>query len=126
MMRSWARRSRDAATIFIALVICCVDLTAGMRRRRSNTEGMGVALPRGRLRRRSERVAEFLERRVEVGLERVVDLLLVGERGQEIGLARLEELIEIGLVAARVLEGDGVEIAVGRRVDDDHLLLDRE
>ena len=27
-MRSCARRSFDAATIFIALVICCVDLTA--------------------------------------------------------------------------------------------------
>ena len=39
-MRSCARRSRDAATIFIALVICCVDLTARIRRRMSMSEGM--------------------------------------------------------------------------------------
>ena len=35
-MRSCARRSLDAATIFIAFVICCVDLTARMRRRISD------------------------------------------------------------------------------------------
>src|SRR6185295_6465191 len=83
MMRSWARRSRDAATIFIALVICCVDLTARMRRRRSNSEGMEV-LRRCRLARRQERLAELLERVVEIALDRVVDLLLVGVRGEQI------------------------------------------
>ena len=40
-IRSCARRSREAATIFIALVICCVDLTARIRRRISNKDGMG-------------------------------------------------------------------------------------
>src|SRR5262245_2214579 len=40
MMRSCARRSFDAATIFIALVICCVFLTARIRRRRSIRDGM--------------------------------------------------------------------------------------
>src|SRR5215212_6616107 len=39
-MRSCARRSLDAATIFMALVICCVDLTARTRRRISNREGI--------------------------------------------------------------------------------------
>ena len=38
MMRSCARRSFDAATIFIALVICCVFFTARTRRRRSISE----------------------------------------------------------------------------------------
>ena len=32
---SWARRSLLAATSFMARVICCVDLTERMRRRRS-------------------------------------------------------------------------------------------
>jgi hypothetical protein len=40
MIRSCARRSFDAATIFIALVICCVFLTARIRRRRSINDGM--------------------------------------------------------------------------------------
>src|SRR5438876_9618399 len=40
MIRSCARRSFDAATIFIALVICCVFLTARIRRRRSMREGI--------------------------------------------------------------------------------------
>jgi hypothetical protein len=39
-MRSCARRSREAATIFMALVICCVDLTARTRRRMSRREGI--------------------------------------------------------------------------------------
>ena len=38
--RSCARRSFDAATIFMALVICCVDLTARMRRRMSMRDGI--------------------------------------------------------------------------------------
>src|SRR5262249_60547825 len=40
MMRSCERRSFDAATIFIALVICCVFFTARIRRRRSISEGI--------------------------------------------------------------------------------------
>jgi hypothetical protein len=40
MIRACARRSFDAATIFIAFVICCVFLTARIRRRRSISEGI--------------------------------------------------------------------------------------
>ena len=43
MIRSCARRSFDAATIFIALVICCVFLTARIRRRRSISDGIYAA-----------------------------------------------------------------------------------
>ena len=42
MMRSCARRSFDAATIFIALVICCVFFTARIRRRRSISDGISI------------------------------------------------------------------------------------
>ena len=41
--RSCARRSFDAATIFIAFVICCVDFTARMRRRMSMSDGIGLS-----------------------------------------------------------------------------------
>src|SRR6266446_6151586 len=40
IIRSCARRSFDAATIFMALVICCVFLTARIRRRRSIRDGI--------------------------------------------------------------------------------------
>ena len=44
MIRSCARRSFDAATIFMALVICCVFFTARTRRRRSISDGMSYTL----------------------------------------------------------------------------------
>ena len=40
MMRSCALRRREAAIIFMAFVICCVDLTARIRRRMSIREGI--------------------------------------------------------------------------------------
>ena len=45
-IRSWARRSFDDETIFMAFVICCVDLTARTRRRMSISDGM--AFPQDR------------------------------------------------------------------------------
>ena len=38
--RSWARRSFDEATIFMAFVICCVDFVARTRRLRSISDGI--------------------------------------------------------------------------------------
>src|SRR4029453_4799115 len=91
-MRSCARRSRDAATIFIALVICWVDLTARIRRRISSNEGMrqfvppvraGSAAPARCLGRRllrcREVLPELLQRLIQILLDRIVDLLFVGE-----------------------------------------------
>ena len=40
-IRSCARRSFAAATIFMARVICCVFLTDAMRLRMSRSEAMG-------------------------------------------------------------------------------------
>ena len=66
-MRSCARRSRDAATIFIALVICCVDLTARIRRRMSISDGIVTLACHARYAaavflRRGELLAELLQR----------------------------------------------------------------
>ena len=41
-MRSCARRSFDDETIFMAFVICCVDLVARTRRRMSIRDGIGL------------------------------------------------------------------------------------
>src|SRR5215207_6409226 len=76
-MRSCERRSFEAETIFMALVICCVDLTARTRRRMSISEGMGFDLRLGR--RAGERLAELRQRRVDLRLQRVVERLLLGD-----------------------------------------------
>src|SRR3954469_10103401 len=98
-MRSCARRRRDAATIFIAFVICCVDLTARIRRRMSRREGMSSRLsPPSRGRRfpgGSEVLPELLQRLIQICLDRIVDLLLVGERREQLRLARVGEPVQL-------------------------------
>src|SRR3990167_9410478 len=102
-MRSWARRSFDAATIFIALVICWVFLTERIRRRRSINEdiyrawgfgprawGLRPPASGGGLS-RCEVASEFLHRRVERGLQLIVQLLLLGDAAEDVRVARLDE-----------------------------------
>src|SRR5258708_16072067 len=81
-IRSWVRRSRDAATIFIAFVICCVDFTARMRRRISNSDGI-YPLRRRRLVRGGGCLPELLERAVEPPLAGVFAPLLLPELRQQ-------------------------------------------
>src|SRR6476659_5402392 len=96
--RSCARRSFDAATIFIAFVICCVFLTARIRRRRSISDGIchdrsrgarravwsaksasaaaglgGRRLSGGEVRRK------LLHHRVELALQLIVEGLFLGD-----------------------------------------------
>src|SRR5215212_6716035 len=107
MIRSCARRSFDAATIFIALVICCVFLTARIRRRRSINDGICVLEPNAKTAKTAKncclfaRFADFalLSRcglsRQEVGGERlyrgvqrafqlIVQLLLLADAAQDL------------------------------------------
>src|SRR5882672_12681247 len=127
-MRSCARRSFEAATIFIALVICCVDLTARTRRRISRSDGIvssfqlvarsfssasltrhySAALRCSAFPSRGERVAEFLERLVQVGLDLIVDLLLLRERRQQLAPSRVERLEQIRLVGIDLIDLDAV------------------
>src|SRR4029079_4573693 len=87
IMRSCARRSFDAATIFIAFVICCVFFTARTRRRRSIRDGIRVLRRRGfaggELRR------DLLHRLGQRALQRVVELLLLGYPAQHLRVPRL-------------------------------------
>src|SRR5438874_2105721 len=99
-MRSCARRSFAAATIFMALVICCVFLTLRMRRRRSMVLGIGFQVlrdcvfhttcRRGVLGPLSWRPCRLRGEHVRV----VADVLLLelGHRGAEVALQLLVEL----------------------------------
>src|SRR5579864_7303193 len=98
MMRSCARRSFEAATIFIALVICCVFLTARIRRRRSISDGMGrPRASRGARLSRGEVARKFLHGRVERALQLFVKLLLLDDAAQNGRVAGFEELVQLDL-----------------------------
>src|SRR5260221_14571081 len=90
MIRSCARRSFDAATIFIALVICCVFFTARIRRRRSIRGGI---LGRRRLSRR-EVAGKLLEGVLERTLQLIVELLLLDDPAKQLRVSRLDERVE--------------------------------
>src|SRR6185369_13161669 len=103
MIRSCARRSFDAATIFIALVICCVFLTARIRRRRSISDGM--VSRRGRLP-GSEVAGELFHRAVQGRLQLIVELLLLPDAAEHLRVPRFEVLIQLALEVANVRDGD--------------------
>src|SRR5713101_9771339 len=71
---SCARRSRAAATNFIARVICWVFFTERMRRRKSRREGMGLLL-----RRRREALLESVKSLLDFGLDGIVEGFLVAD-----------------------------------------------
>src|SRR4051812_12305896 len=125
--RSCARLRREAAIIFIAFVICCVDLTARIRRRRSISDGIvlspGPLRDRGLLR-SCKPAAEFLQRRFDLRLQVVVDRLLLGDAAEHVRVARLKIAIEVVFVPAHVLDRYVIEETLGRGIDDGHLLLD--
>src|SRR6476659_2510444 len=95
--RSCARRSFEAATIFIAFVICCVFLTARIRRRRSISDGiwtlpaLGAFWPScdGCLPGR-EIACEFLHSSVESALQLIVELLLLDNPREHPRISRLD------------------------------------
>src|SRR5438034_131339 len=123
MMRSCARRSFDAATIFIALVICCVFLTARIRRRRSMSDGIRLS---GSCLSGREALRELLDRRLECRLERIVELLLLADIGEHFRIPRFDEEIQLRLEVAHLGDGNRIEVAVRAGIDDRHLALDRQ
>src|SRR5687768_3034231 len=135
-VRSCARRSFDAATIFMALVICCVDFTARMRRRMSNSDGMvssyqlsavgSLRAFSSRFRRRRELVAELLQGLIQVRLDLVGELALLGDRLQQLRPSGVEELEQLDLEVAHALDRHRVEEALVRSVDDDDLFAHRQ
>src|SRR5688572_27076276 len=131
--RSCARFRREAAIIFIALVICCVDLTARIRRRRSMRDGISLAHSFTRragsrdcrcLTSSQELLVEFLKCRLQSRLQVVVQDLLFGDARENGRVACLDEAVEILFVPAQVLDRHRIEEALRRGVDDRDLLLD--
>src|SRR5205085_12181576 len=115
MACSWARRSLAAATIFMALVIFCVDWTLRILNRK--VLRLGIAALR-----------ELLGEVGQEGLQLVIclldDLALVADRAQDraLGAQRIQHL---ALVLADAVDRQGVEEAAGSGIDRSHLLLDR-
>src|SRR5262249_28117225 len=105
---SCARRSFAAATIFIALVICCVERTVALRFRRAFRLGMDS---------RREVLPEVRERGVELDLHVVRQVLLLADQLQDVGVLCLEEGVELALVALDRAHRQGIQVSVGRRVD---------
>ena len=69
---------------------------------------------------------EFLQRRIQIGLERIVERLLLLDRRQHAAVTRAHELDELVLRGADVGHRDFVEEAVDAGVEDRDLLLDRQ
>src|SRR5688572_24083615 len=126
MTFSCARRSFDAATIFMAFVICWVDFTARTRRRMSISEGTNdcSCCFSCRRRRRRELFPEVFERTLERGLDLIVQDLLLDNAGEHAGVTGFEESIQPFLVGPQFLDRHAVKVAIGRGEDDRHLLLD--
>src|SRR5476651_2780371 len=119
MACSWARRSLAAATIFMALVIFCVDWTLRIRKRKVLRLGIGAE--------RSLCLSELLDEVAEERLQLVVglldDLALVADRGQDRALGA-QRLVHLPLELADAGDRQGVEEAAGAGIERDDLLFD--
>src|ERR1700757_2096954 len=115
MACSWARRSLAAATIFMALVIFCVDWTLRILNRKVLRLGIGVL---------RELLGEVGQKRLQLVVGLLDDLALVADRGQDraLGAQRIEQM---ALVLADAIDRQAVEEAPGARVDRGDLFLDR-
>src|ERR1051326_360926 len=124
-MRSCARRSFAAATSFMARVIFCVDWTERIRRWMSRRVAIAPLRRLDALRRHEFRlgVGDSLGERLA---HRVGKLPLVADLREGLRLLPLEPAVEEGLELAHVLYRHVVEQALRARVDDRHLLLDRQ
>src|SRR5256885_318859 len=122
-MRSWARRSLAAATSFMARVIFCVDWTERIRRWMSRRVAMlGGLDPLGR----HELGLGLVDGLGERLAQRVADLLLVLDLGEDLRLPPLDEAVEELLERPHRFHRQVVEQTLRAGEDDDHLLLDRQ
>src|SRR4029450_13400730 len=118
MAWSWARRSLAAATIFMALVIFCVDWTLRILSRKVLRLGMGSRRPLREL------LGEVGQERLQLVVRLLDDLALVADRRQHraFGAQRVEH---VTLEIADAVDRQVVEEAAGARVDRRDLLFDR-
>src|SRR5262249_25558954 len=115
MAWSWARRSLAAATIFMALVIFCVDWTLRILRRKL----LRLGIPALR-----ELVGEVGQEGLQLVVGLLDDLALVADRGQDraLGAQRIQHVL---LVVADTADRQAIEIAARAGIDRGDLLFDR-
>src|SRR5262252_3003106 len=115
MACSWARRSLAAATIFMALVIFCVDWTLRILRRKL----LRLGIPALR-----ELVGEVGQEGLQLVVGLLDDLALVADRAQDraLGAQRVEQ---VPLEFADTIDRQAIEEAARAGIDRGHLLLDR-
>src|SRR5690606_7908345 len=122
VMFSGARRSRAAATSFIARVIFCVLLTLPIRLRICFRLAIGDSVYPSLLadlEGRGERLQGLVERR----LGRVVDLARLHDVLEDLRLVRADVDDELGDEARHLVRGARIEVAVRAGVELDDLLL---
>src|ERR1700722_4816122 len=87
-----ARRSFDAATICMALVIFCVALVAAMRLRRSLSEGIRGSIYGYALRRRTSRegLGVVVDDAFEFGRGAVVEVVGVADRFEDVAVLTVQ------------------------------------
>src|SRR3954452_19816499 len=117
MACSWARRSLAAATIFMALVIFCVDWTLRIRSRKDLRLGIGRPRSLGEL------LGEIGEERLQLVVGLLDDLALVADRAEDraFGAQRIEHR---PLEFADAVDRQAVEEAAGAGIDRGDLFLD--
>src|SRR5206468_5081380 len=93
MTRSCARRSFAAATIFMALVICCVLLTERSRRRMSISEAI-VLRGRGLRVVLDEAILDLLDRLAEGFLGRLLQFSRRHDGGEDLPVSALQMLVQ--------------------------------
>src|SRR5215471_1461798 len=115
MAWSWARRSLAAATIFMALVIFCVDWTLRILRRKL----LRLGIPALR-----ELLGEVGQERLQLVVGLLDDLALVADRRQD-GALGAQGIEHVLLVFADPADRQTIEEAARAGIDRGNLLLDR-
>ena len=125
---SCARRSRAAETSFIARVIFCVDFTDAIRVRMLLSDGMACFRRPAALRRRipcrTRRARAFIGSAARPRPCRRCPWSSISV--QQLGVARVDERVQLALVAPERLDRQVVGEAAGHGEEDEDLLLDRQ
>src|SRR6202158_1007731 len=128
---SCARRSRAAATNFIARVICWVFLTERMRRRKSRS--VAIAVYRGMLLTRClccgrghEWFLERINRLAQLDAQGIIQRFLFCNLFEQPTVIGVHEIEQFALEAAALGGRNIVHRPAGSREDHKHLLLNRQ
>src|SRR5262249_37059173 len=118
-----ARRSLEAATICMALVIFCVALVAAMRTRMSLRLAMGDQILRLTGPGLCERLCIVVDRGLELASDRVVKVAAGANGLQDIGVLGMDQMQQSGFERAYAIDRKCVEVPIDAGIDHDDLLF---